>query len=106
MPYSLIDFTGAGAVHSEAMSMMPSPMIAADSIEIMAGNDLGLINGGISDGKLQDPFSTFAGLEMPDATLLANAAAADMSSVSLTSAMPADMFVSAATTPTAPEWVV
>ncbi|EST04720.1 hypothetical protein PSEUBRA_006002 [Kalmanozyma brasiliensis GHG001] len=105
MPYHLIDFTGAGAVHPEAMSMMSTPMMACDSIEIMAGNDLGLINGPALDGKLQDPFTTFSGLEMPDASLLASAGAADMSSLTLTSAMPSDMFVSAATTPVAPEWV-
>ncbi len=63
--YNLIDFTGAGAVHAEAMSMMSTPMMASDSIEIMAGNDLGLINGPALDGKLQDPFTTFSGLEMP-----------------------------------------
>ncbi|SPO27474.1 uncharacterized protein UTRI_10591 [Ustilago trichophora] len=107
MPYNLIDFTGAGQLNAEALSMMSTPMMAADSIEIMAGNDLGLINGPPMDGKLQDPFTTLSGLEMPDATLLANAGAADMSSMAsmtLTSAMPTDMF-SASTTPAAPEWV-
>ena len=105
MPYNLIDFTGAGA--PDALAMMPTPMMAVDSIEIMAGNDLGLINGPPMDGKLQDPFTTMSGLEMPDATLLAPAGAAEMSnmaSMTLTSAMPQDMF-SASTTPVAPEWV-
>ncbi|KAJ9480219.1 putative fungal zinc cluster transcription factor [Pseudozyma hubeiensis] len=105
MPYNLIDFSGAGALHVDATAMMPSPMMSTDSVEIMAGNDLGLINGGAFDGKLQDPFSTFSGLEMPDASLLASAGAADMSGMTLTSAMPTDMFVSAANTPVAPEWV-
>ena len=105
MPYSLIDFTGAGAVNADAINMMSTPMMASESTEIMAGNDLGLINAPMMDGKLQDPFASFASLEMPDASLLATAAAADMSSMTLTSAMPADMFTSAATTPVAPEWV-
>lgn len=107
MPYNLFDFTGAGQLNAEALSMMSTPMMAADSIEIMAGNDLGLINGPPMDGKLQDPFTALSGLEMPDATLLANAGAADMSSMAsmtLTSAMPTDMF-SASTTPAAPEWL-
>ncbi|TKY86126.1 hypothetical protein EX895_004951 [Sporisorium graminicola] len=107
MPYNLIDFTGAGAINADAMNMMAAtPMMSVDSLEIMAGNDLGLINAPAMDGKLQDPFTTFSGLEMPDAVLLANAGAADMSSMTLTSAMPADMFTSASTTPVAPDWVV
>ncbi len=74
MPYNLIDFTGAGMLHPEALSMVSTPMKATDSsmssmssMDIMAGNDLGLINGPMMDGKLQDPFTTMSHLGMPDA---------------------------------------
>lgn len=108
MPYNLIDFTSTNAVNADAFSMVPTPMMAADSIEIMAGNDLGLINGPPMDCKLQEPFTTMSGFELPDATLLANAGAADMSSMApmtLTSAMPSDLFGNATETSAAPEWM-
>ncbi|KAJ1023482.1 hypothetical protein NDA16_003099 [Ustilago loliicola] len=85
MPYNLIDFT-------------------ADSVEIMAGNDLGLINVPPMDGKLQDPFTSMVGLDMSDATLLGHDMSS-MASMTLTPAMPTDLFSSASTTPAAPEWL-
>ncbi|SYW83863.1 uncharacterized protein UHO2_03091 [Ustilago hordei] len=104
MPYNLIDFTGAGAMHPDAFPMVAPPMMAADSVEIMAGNDLGLINVPPMDGKLQDPFASMSGYEMPDATLLGHDMSS-MASMTLTSAMPSDIFGSATATPVAPEWV-
>lgn len=105
MPYNLIDFTGGSAMNADALAMVAPPMMAADSVEIMAGNDLGLINVPPMDGKLQDLFSSMSGLEMPDATLLGHDMSS-MASMTLTSAMPTDLFSSASTTPAAPEWVV
>jgi len=108
MPINLMDFSGAGMINAEALSMANPPMMPGDSIEIMAGNDLGLINGPFADGKLQDPFMNVSGLEMPDPNLLASAGAVDMSnmgSMMLTSPMPSEIYASAVTTPVAPEWV-
>ncbi|ETS59625.1 hypothetical protein PaG_06549 [Moesziomyces aphidis] len=108
MPYNLIDFSAPGVMGADGLSVVSTPMMASNSLEIMAGNDLGLINGPCMDGKLQDPFGNMAGLEMPDPSLLASAGAAEMgsmASLTLTSAMPSDMFASASTNPAAPEWV-
>lgn len=58
MPYGMIDFSS------------PNPMMAnSPSMEITAGNDLGLTNGPL-DGKLQDAFTNTMSLELDEASLM------------------------------------
>lgn len=58
MQYGMIDFSSPNHF-----------VVSSPSMEITAGNDLGLVNGPI-DGKLQDAFTNTVSLELDDASLM------------------------------------
>ncbi|PWY97489.1 hypothetical protein BCV70DRAFT_219449 [Testicularia cyperi] len=75
--YNLLDFSAAA--HTV-------PMMPCDSVEIVAGNDLGLINGPM-DGKLDDPFNSVP-VTIDEASLMSMTLGSTLTTDLFSTAMP------------------